>query len=300
VKIYDIKNNIYKEYTALKIKDEHKRKFCKFEETNDDKFVIGVEDSNNNFQIRLVTSNGTEVFRSQTINIKNSDDFYIFTNVSRDKKNYYRAIVAIIFYESKFEMHQWSRTNSQNVYYTKDSANSNQFVKQKNVQMTNNGIFCGQENGDVNCHIIKVNHQKGFNTKVFNTQMLQECKFDFKLNILNNERYVVSCLNTKNEFIIQLFASNLIRDFDMNGMLLFKDEINDNYTYDVIKGKENEIVVLKADLSKNKYFIETFNFIKNSSNKYVLCPPGCQDCYWRQQLGIQYSKTSYISETTLN
>jgi hypothetical protein len=86
VKIYDIKNNIYKEYTALKIKDEHKRKFCKFEETNDDKFVIGVEDSNNNFQIRLVTSNGTEVFRSQTINIKNSDDFYIFTNVSRDKK----------------------------------------------------------------------------------------------------------------------------------------------------------------------------------------------------------------------
>ena len=300
VKIYDIKNNIYKEYTALKIKDEHKRKFCKFEETNDDKFVIGVEDSNNNFQIRLVTSNGTEVFRSQTINIKNSDDFYIFTNVSRDKKNYYRAIVAIIFYESKFEMHQWSRTNSQNVYYTIDSANSNQFVKQKNVQMTTNGIFCGQENGDVNCHIIKVNHQKGFNTKVFNTQMLQECKFDFKLNILNNERYVVSCLNTKNEFIIQLFASNLKRDFDMNGMLLFKDEINDNYTYDVIKGKENEIVVLKADLSKNKYFIETFNFIKDSSNKYVLCPPGCQDCYWRQQLGIQYSKNSYISETTLN
>ena len=86
MKIYDIKNNIYKEYTALKIKDEHKRKFCKFEETNDDKFVIGVEDSNNNFQIRLVTSNGTEVFRSQTINIKNSDDFYIFTNVSKDKK----------------------------------------------------------------------------------------------------------------------------------------------------------------------------------------------------------------------
>ena len=83
-------------------------------------------------------------------------------------------------------------------------------------------------------------------------------------------------------------------------MLLFKDEINDNYTYDVIKGKENEIVVLKADLSKNKYFIETFNFIKNSSNKYVLCPPGCQDCYWKQQLGIQYSKNSYISETTLN
>ena len=53
------------------------------------------------------------------------------------------------------------------------------FFKQKNVQIISNVIFCDQENGDVNCHIIIVNYQKGFNTKVFNTQMLQECKIWF-------------------------------------------------------------------------------------------------------------------------
>ena len=298
VKIYNIPNNIYKEYTAFKIKDEYKRKFCQFEDPSDSRFVLGVEDTEHNFQIRLVTANGTEFFRSQIINIKNSDDFYIFTTITKDKKK--KAIIALIFYESYFVMHQWSRTNNEHVYYTTETANSNQFIKQTNVQMSTNGIFCGQENGDVNCHIITSNYQKGFNSKTFNVQMLQECKYNFKLNQLNNERYVVSCLNSKNEFIIQLFSSDLKRDFDMDGMQLFKDDINDNYSYDVIKGKNNELVVLKADLSKNKYFIETFNFIKEKSNLYILCPPGCQDCYWKEQLGIQYSKNEYIAETTLN
>jgi hypothetical protein len=176
--------------------------------------------------------------------------------------------------------------------------------------MSTNGIFCGQENGDVNCHKITVKHQGGFNSKEFNTQMLQNCKSDFKLNILNNERYIVSCLNIRNEFVIQLFSAKLVRDFDMDGMILFKDELNDNFTYDALPGKNNELVVIKADLLKNKYFIETFNFIKDISlpvsfysgdpNKYQLCPPGCQDCYWDMKLGFKYGKYYYNYVNTLN
>ena len=75
--------------------------------------------------------------------------------------------------------------------------------------MSKGNIFCGQENGDVNCHIIGFKFQGGFSTKTFNVQMLQNCKSDFKLNILNDERYVVSCLNDENQFIIQLFSAKL-------------------------------------------------------------------------------------------
>ena len=100
IKIYDISNNLYKEYTALKIKDEYKRKFCKFEIQNDDRFVVGVQDENDNFFIRLINAYGTEIFRSQNISIKDSDDFYIFTSISKDNK----AIYAVIFYESQFIM----------------------------------------------------------------------------------------------------------------------------------------------------------------------------------------------------
>ena len=300
IKIYNIQNNAYKEYTAMKIKDEFKRKYCKFEIKNEDKFVIGVQDTNDNFQIGLITANGTEIFRSQIINIKNSNDFYIFTNILIDKKNNNRAIVALIIYESKFDMHQWSRTKNGDIIYTNATAKSNQFVKQEKVQMSTKGIFCGQENGDVNCHIITVKHQGGFNTKVFNVQMLQECKSDFKLNILNEERYIVSCLNIRNEFVIQLFSVKLDRDFGKDGMILFKDEVTDNYTYDAVQGKKNELVVIRADLMKNKYFIETFNFVTNLTNIYTLCPPGCQDCYWSTKLGFKYGKYYYNYINTLN
>ena len=161
-------------------------------------------------------------------------------------------------------------------------------------------IFCRQENSDVFCHNLPYTYQKGFYSTIkTNIQMLKDCKSDFKLNILNEERKVVTCLNNKNQFVIQLLSASLDRDFDMNGMTLFIDNANDNYTYDVIVWKINELVVLKADLSKNKYFIETFNFIKNERNQYELCPPGCQDCYWKSQLGIQINN-KYISVTTLN
>ena len=286
IKIYDISNNVYKEYTALKIKDGYKRKFCKFGLDNDDRFVVGVQDENDNFFIRLVNANGTEIFRSQNINIKDSDDFYISTSISKDNK----AIYAVIFYESKFIMHQWARTKNGNVIYNNATEKSNQFVKHFGVQMTTNGVYCTHEDGDVNCHIMRFKYQGGFTTKVFNMQMLQNCKTDFKLNILNGERYVVSCLTMSNEYIIQLFSTDLKRDFDMNGMTLFKDEPKDDFTYDVIKGKNNELVVLKADLKRNRYFIETFVFIKDPSGKYVLCPQGCQSCYYKYGIGLQIGK----------
>jgi hypothetical protein len=161
IKIYDISNNLYKEYTALKIKDEYKRKFCKFEIQNDDRFVVGVQDENDNFFIRLINAYGTEIFRSQNISIKDSDDFYIFTSISKDNK----AIYAIIFYESKFVMHQWARTKYGNVIYNNANEKSNQFVKQTGAQMTTNGIFCTHEDGDVNCHIMKFKYQEDLQLK---------------------------------------------------------------------------------------------------------------------------------------
>ena len=48
IKIYDIFNNKYRTYTGLKINRNHKRKFCKFEIANYDKFIVAFEDINNN------------------------------------------------------------------------------------------------------------------------------------------------------------------------------------------------------------------------------------------------------------
>ena len=135
---------------------------------------------------------------------------------------------------------------------------------------------------------------------VFNIQMLEECKSTFKLNYFNRERYAVSCLNSKNEYIIQLFDVNLKRDFNKYGKILFRDDDNARFDYDIVQGKENELVMLRADLSKNKYFLEAFNFIKNAKNLYELCPDGCQDCYFLKQLGILYQNNSYIEDITLN
>ena len=72
----------------------------------------------------------------------------------------------------------------------------------------------------------------------------------------------------------------------MNGMGLFKDQPKNDYTYDVIKGKNNELVVLKVDLKRNRYFIETFVFIKDPSGKYDLCPQGCQSFYYKYGIGL--------------
>ena len=296
IKIYDIIYNKYKEHTALKINEGYKRKFIKYEIANDNKFVVGIQDKNNNFQVRVINSNGTEIFQSQFINIENSDDFYLYTMFYGS----YKSIIAIVFYENEFVMHQWFRSGNGEVYYYTEKALSNQFIKQNNVQMTTNGIFCSQEDGDINCHKMAFNFNGGFTTKIFNIQMLQECKSIFKLNQLNNERYIISCLNTKNEYVIQLFNVNLVRDYDMNGLVIFKDDLGDNFDYDALQGKDNELVVIKADIINNKYFLETFNFIKNSNNLYELCPDGCQNCYFLKQIGIRYRNNTFSQMTTLN
>ena len=297
LKIYNISSDKYKEYTGLKLNEVAKRKFCKFGDDSStyNGFVIGVQDKNDYFHIRYISSNGTEIFKSQTIDIIGSDDFSIFTQLYGS----YKSIVAIIFYEDVFVMHQWFRNGNSEVYYRTDNAITNQFISQNYVQ-NKDFIFCGQEYGDVNCHILKVNYNAGFNTKISNVQMLQGCKSVFQLIKFNKERYSVSCLNERNEYIIQLFSGNLVRDFDMNGKVIFIDQSNNKFVYNLIGGRENELVILKADLSQNKYFIETFTFIKTEKNIYVLCPEGCQNCYYIKQLGIRYPNNTYIGETTLN
>ena len=164
----------------------------------------------------------------------------------------------------------------------------------------NKDIFCGQENGDVNCHKMRFAFNGGFTNKIFNVQMLQECKSIFKLNQFNNERYIVSCLNENKEYIIQLFNDKLERDFDKNGMIIFEDDKNSNFDYDALQGKDNELVVIKSDISENKYFLETFNFIKITKNLYELCPDGCQNCYYLKEIGIRYRSNMLALTTRLS
>ena len=275
LKIYDIENNKYREYTGLKLYEGQKRKIVKFEGApeDDDKFVIGIQDENDNFHIRMINSNGTEIFRSQEVNIKYSDDFYIFAY----RPGINKAVFVIVFYEDKFVLHQWYRNGNEHVNYYIEEALSNQFVKHSNIQIYwPLIILCSQDDGDVNCHKMTFNWNGGFKTKTFNIQMLQECKSIFKLNYFNKEKFIVSCLNINNEYVIQIFNKYLERDYDMNGMAIFKNnDISGNFEYDALEGKENELIVIKADVANNKYYLETFNFIKNSKNLYELCPDGC-------------------------
>jgi hypothetical protein len=59
IKVYDIVNNKYKVYTAFKIDETHKRKFIKYDVAKEDRFVVGIQDKNDNFHVRLINSNGT-------------------------------------------------------------------------------------------------------------------------------------------------------------------------------------------------------------------------------------------------
>ena len=198
----------------------------------------------------MINANGTEIFRSQEVDVKNSDDFYFYAYKSGDNK----GIFLIIFYEDKFVIHQWYRNGNNVVNYYTEQTLSNQFIKHSNLQMEySHRIYCSQDLGDINCHKMAFNWNGGFTTKIFNIQMLQECKSIFKLNILNKDRLIVSCLNTNNEYVIQIFNDNLVREYDMNGMTIFKND-DDNFEYDALQGKDNELVILKADISKNKYY----------------------------------------------
>ena len=300
IKLYDIYNNEYYEYNEVKINKECKRKYDKWENNNYLLFVVGIQDNDNNFEVRINEISGTEQFKSQKINITNSDDFIIYTDYVG---NTHTRIAALIFYENKIIMHQWSMNDDNNLLYTTDEVVTNELIKQNYIQKIgrDNTIFCGQSVSDVFCHIIKVNINGGFNSKTLNIPILQGCKSVYKLNVFNNDKYVVSCVNNNNEFVIQLFSSNLKIDYDLYGLVLWKDDINDNYTYDVLQGKQHELVIIRANLQKNQYFIDLFNFIKNSSNLYQLCPDGCQNCYFsKKKYGLKFTNKTIINENTLN
>ena len=246
--------------------------------------------------MRVINANGTEIFRSQEINLDDANDFYIWGGLYGND----RGITMVVFYEDEFVMYQWYRKGNSDVYFSEDKISSNQLIQHKNVQYLGYvGIFCSQEIGDINCHRMIIENNGGFSYTKFNIQMLKGCKSNFKLNRFNSERYAVSCLNENNEYIIQLFNSNLDKEFNMNGMIIFKDEINSTYEYDALQGKDNELVVIKADTNKNKYFLETFNFFKNSSNLYELCPDGCQNCYYLKEVGIKYRNNTFTQKTHL-
>ena len=116
-------NDNYKEYTRLEINDEDKRKFFKVHIGNE--FGIAIRDKNNNFHMRVITAKA-----EKEINIKDSNDFYIWTDISGN----HRGIFLIIFYEDEFIMHQWYRYGNSDVYYYEEKALTNQFVQQNNVQ----------------------------------------------------------------------------------------------------------------------------------------------------------------------
>ena len=301
IKIYDIYNNVYYEYNHVKINKEYKRKYDKWAKKGLLIFVVGIQDNDNNFEFRINEILGTEQYKSQKINITNSDDFIIYTDDNSGTTH--TRTIALIFYENKIVMHQWSMNDGALIDYTTDEVVTNELIKQNYIQKIgrDNTIFCGQSVSDVFCHIIKVNIYGGFKSKTLNTPILKGCKSIYKFNAFNNDKYVVSCVNNNNEFVIQLFSSNLKIDYDLYGLVLWKDDINDNFTYDVLQGKQNELVIIRANLQKNQYFIDLFNFIKNSSNLYQLCPDGCQNCYFsRKEMGLKLGNKNIMYENTLN
>ena len=75
--------------------------------------------------------------------ITNSDDFIIYTDFVG---NSHTRIAALIFYENKIVMHQWSMNDDENLLYTTDEVITNELIKQNYIQKISHGntIFCGQ------------------------------------------------------------------------------------------------------------------------------------------------------------
>lgn len=92
--------------------------------------------------------------------------------------------------------------------------------------------------------------------------VLQGCKSNFKFSVFNKERNIVSFLNNKNEYVIQLFSFDFKTEYDLNGLILCKDDINGNFTYDALQGKENELVVIRAILKKMNILLKFLILLK--------------------------------------
>ena len=299
IKIYHIKDNEYFEYNNINIKKEYKRKFELYTHTSYNRFIVGIQNNENIFEVIGITSNGVEIFKSQKIDISNSTDFIVHTYCVPASTQ----IIAYIFYENKIVLHQWTGAEGGYFYYLSQEVKTNKLIKQNNIQLydPHKPMICGQnEEGDIYCHTIMTQAYGGFYSKNLFNKVLQGCKSTFKLNNFNGEKYAVTCLNDKNEFVLQLFSYNFQLDYDLNGMVLWKDDNNDEFTYDVLKGKNNELVIIKANIRKNEYFIDMFNFIKNpTTNLYQLCPDGCQQCKFVNKLGIHYDN-AYHDYSVLN
>ena len=299
IKIYLLKNNEYHEYKNININKIYKRKYETYNNrVYYDRFVVGIQDNDNNFQLILIDFHGNEIFKSQKINVGNCNDFILHSYTSSEK----RTLINFFFYDDKIVLHQWTGVENSNLVYYTQTINSNKNIKQNNIQYLDpdKSLFCGQNDGDIYCHQIWAGYLSPIHVAVLYNKILQGCKSIYKLNTFNNERKIISCINNKNEFVIQLFSYEFVLDYDLNGLVLWKDGINEDFSYDVLQGKENEIVVLRANLKTNEYFIEMFNFIKNSNNKYQLCPEGCQNCYFKNSIGIQYPNNSLFYVQNLN
>ena len=303
IKIYYLKDNVYHKYHAVNINKQNKRKYERYThnwyKNQNNRFIIGIQDNDNNFELRDIDTLGNEIFKSQKINIANSTDFIIYTTCYPQTTQIY----AYIFYENKIVLHQWSRQEGNTVFYTTDNKIINNNLKLNNLQLKepHYPIICGQDKTDIYCHYILANYGGGMHVNsIYYAKVLEGCKSTFKLNLFNGEKYVVTCLNNNNEFVMQLFTYSFKIDYDLSGLVLWKDDINDDFTYDVLQGKENELVIIRANLKKNEYFLEIINFIKNSGNLYQPCPEGCQTCNFVKHIGIQYPNRTYLYDTTLN
>ena len=198
-------------------------------------------------------------------------------------------------------MHQWSKVDQGYFFYTTDQLITNKNIKQNNIQYVDpdKSMICGQNEDEIYCHKIWPGYLIGIFINNLYNKVLQGCKSNFKFNVFNKERNIVSCLNNKNEYVIQIFSIDFKTEYDLNGLILCKDDINDNFTYDALQGKENELVVIRANLKKNEYFIEIFNFIKDSNNKYQICPEGCQSCTYFNNIRMKFPNNTFINDAGL-
>ena len=100
IKIYYLKDNVYHKCQAININKQNKRKYERYThswyQNKSNRFIVGIQDNDNNFELKVIDTFGNEIFKSQKINIANSTDFIIYTTFSPQMTQIY----AYIFYEN--------------------------------------------------------------------------------------------------------------------------------------------------------------------------------------------------------